>query len=942
MRDHMMLSGRWGFALDPRDVGVAERWWARDDMFRSAITVPGAWQAQGFGDNRHQTQPCQTTGFPPGGVQSERTSYLGTGWYRRALVVPAAWRGKRVRLRLCGVHPKAEVWLDGIRLGEHGASALEWTLEITGRVRFGATQWLTVRVSESELVANPGPGSPRQRGWSNPLSNGTCNLLTWSGLYRDVLLEAVPSARIERVRIVPDVARGAASVRLAVVAPAADDRAGLVARCRVRDGRGCTAGTAVAPLRWRANRGAATVTIPIRHPRLWSPESPTLYRLDVVLEARGQPVDAVRERFGLREFRVAGTHILLNGHPVFLRGYGDDQLWAYTLAPDLERRRLEKDIRQARDYGFNLVNFLYSMPHQEFLDVADECGLLVQCYPIFSDGHAELEARYLPALLAQYENHPSVMIYSVAAEVYHHEPDMLATLRRRVRLLRRLDPTRLVIATGGIYRLNTRRDDTDVYEINVSWALDELQAPPPWDKPVVLHEFAWWSSYPNPALKPKYARSALRPFHIEHAERVAGQRGLTPLLPRFVKNSEALQALERKTGVETARRTVNGYALWLGKDGMAATEGLWDDFGDPKNVSAAEFRQSNGEIVVLIDRAYHDRCYWSGETIPVAITVSNQSARPLRGAAVTWSLVAGGRTVLARGRVPIGKIEAYADRTVQGVLIRPKPAPAAVRVDLRMALQSGGAVPARNQWPFWLFPQDFMAVLPRRLRTTGIGLPVHYRAAPAAPAEADVWITNRLDAEVLAFLTTGGRVFYVQTRAGLPQCDDARFRSIAWNAAAHGSSGTIIAPHPALADFPHDGYCGLPFYALLQYAPAFVLDDWAPAIRPIIRSIDSYKSGRTQAYLFEAAVGRGALLATTLNLFYLNQRAYASRPAEVAGPFLLDRLLRTVCADSWAPAGAIAPASLAAQAGLPVPITVGRDNGGGTRRSRPARHARNG
>ncbi len=60
-------------------------------------------------------------------------------------------------------------------------------------------------------------------------------------------------------------------------------------------------------------------------------------------------------------------------------------------------------------------------------------------------------------------------------------------------------------------------------------------------------------------------------------------------------------------------RGVCGYELFLGKDTGWAIEGLWDDFGDPKNVSAAEFLRTNGETVLLIDKDYYYRNYWAGE-----------------------------------------------------------------------------------------------------------------------------------------------------------------------------------------------------------------------------------------------------------------------------------------------------------------------------------------
>ncbi|MDD5597245.1 MAG: glycoside hydrolase family 2 TIM barrel-domain containing protein [Victivallaceae bacterium] len=928
MRDSMKLSGVWKFALDPQDVGLSEKWWERNDVFNNEIMVPGAWQAQGFGDNKHHTQTCQSSGFPSEGLQFEKTSYLGTGWYRRTFTVPSAWKGRRILLRFGGINPKAEFWLDGQFIGEHHKVALECILDLTEYIRFDMEQTIVLRISECNVFDRPSPwvntrrprqGSKWQRCWVNPITNGTFNVATWSGLYRDVILEAIPVLHIKRLQIFPDIANQKVKIKICMAGKIADAECYL--RFQVFDAVGKLAAesvTALDPACGEVASGNFHGEIPMRDLHLWSPESPYLYHLTVALENHGATIDSVSERFGMREFEVRGKQILINGHPVFLRGYGNPQLWAYTLSPYLDRTRLEKEIKQARDYGFNFVNFLASIPHKEFLDVADKYGLLVQYYPTYQNMNwpspEALDESYVADVIGQNFNHPCVMIYSVNAEIYHYNPEHIAEIRQLSDMVRRIDSTRLLITVGGIRRYNSQRDDTDIYE----WAgggLPNFDEPPYWNKPIIMHEFYWWSSYPNPALKYKYEDAAILPFHIEYAEKIAAEKGLSELLPRFVENSEKIQAIQRKTGCETARRIVNGYSIWFGKDFKEAVEGIWDDFGDPKNVSAEEFRKSNGNIVVLIDRASWYRCYWNGETITVAITVSNQSSAPLVNSVVKWQLVtAASGTPLAEGHELFGTIDAYSDRIVHNVGIQPRPANSACKVVLHMELMTNEETAARNNWPFWLFPQAFLNTPPCHISISGLVLPQYY-CRFCSDINAEVLITNSLNSSALDFLENGGRVFYVQNAGGLEQ-GNAWFGTIPWNSLEHGSSGTLIDMHPALADFPHDGYCDLQFYNLIQYSPVIILDNWPVPIRPIIRCIDSYKGGRNQAYLFETTVGRGALLITTLNLFH--QGNFAEKAAEVEGPYLLDRLLRYVCGKQFIPEAAVSRRDMEKLLALPT------------------------
>ena len=107
----------------------------------------------------------------------------------------------------------------------------------------------------------------------------------------------------------------------------------------------------------------------------------------------------------------------------------------------------------------------------------------------------------------------------------------------------RFDPTRLVSVVDGVDRISALRDGSDVLSLGGGSTCNpsELDV---FTKPAFLHEYRWWASHPNPKLKAKYEDAAMRPFFIEHAEKVAEEAGLSDLLPAFVENSEKLQALE--------------------------------------------------------------------------------------------------------------------------------------------------------------------------------------------------------------------------------------------------------------------------------------------------------------------------------------------------------------------------------------------------------------
>ena len=159
------------------------------------------------------------------------------------------------------------------------------------------------------------------------------------------------------------------------------------------------------------------------------------------------------------------------------------------------------------------------------------------------------------------------------------------------------------------------------------------------------------------------------------------------------------------------------------------------------------------------------------------------------------------------------------------------------------------------------------------------------------------FITSKLDADTAAFLRNGGTVWLLAEREQFGRPGDATFFP-----ASGGALGTMIAAHPAMGDFPHDGHFDLQFYNLLEGGWSFPIDAWPKEMQPIaggIRTTSSFLSktkdlSRT-AYIAEASVGRGKLLITTLRIRELLDESY---PEAV---YLFDRLLRYTASPAFQP-----------------------------------------
>jgi beta-galactosidase len=120
------------------------------------------------------------------------------------------------------------------------------------------------------------------------------------------------------------------------------------------------------------------------------------------------------------------------------------------------------------------------------------------------------------------------------------------------------------------------------------------------------------------------------------------------------------------------------------------------------------------------------------------------------------------------------------------------------------------------------------------------------------------------------------------------------FRLSSWDGG--GPSGTISnLQHPAMSDFPSDGWCDLQFYPLIQNSKTILLTSLPVKVEPLIRCIDRPTRLADRAYLFEVSMGHGKLLVSGFNF------GQAVKSGDPAGVFLFDRLVRYALGSDFNP-----------------------------------------
>jgi beta-galactosidase/beta-glucuronidase len=376
-------------------------------------------------------------------------------WYRRQVRIPPDWEGLRRFLHVGACDYRAAVFLDGVRVGEHVGGSAPFRVDLTEATRVGVDHELVVHAVD-DIRSGLQPGGKQSR---EAASHG-CFYTRVSGLWQTVWLEGAHPLGIDALRVVPDLAGGRAWLEPTFLGHADGTRL----RCTAISGEART--TVEAPA-----RSGAPLEVPLADPRPWSPEDPFLHQLDLsVLDPSGATVDRVQSYLGLREVRVEGDRLLLNGEPRYLRlvldqGYWPDGIW--TAPSDAA---LVRDIELARDAGFNGARLHQKAFEPRYHWHADRLGWLTWAeMPSWGiDENDPVAGRNLLSewteLVVRDRDHPSILAWTPLNETEDRVvgPEHRRLVRDAAALTRALDPTRPVNdASGWVHQ------DTDLWTVHL-------------------------------------------------------------------------------------------------------------------------------------------------------------------------------------------------------------------------------------------------------------------------------------------------------------------------------------------------------------------------------------------------------------------------------------------------------------------------------------------
>jgi hypothetical protein len=447
----------------PRPQCVRTDWLGLNGLWQYAITSTKVATVTNFDGNILVPFPIESA---LSGVMRSLDE-KSTLWYHREFAVPESWRGKRVRLHFGAVDWQARVLVNGHELGQHRGGYDDFSFDITDQLAWSGNENISVAVFDPTEGDQP-------RGKQSRKPEGIFYTPT-SGIWQTVWLEPVPKICINDIQFTPDIDAQLLRLKISANNLSASLKIEAVASA---DGR--EIGRITGP----AN---AELLLPVRSPRLWSPDDPFLYDLRLTLLDGDRVVDSVSSYFGMRKIALrkdaaGATRMALNDQFVFQVGALDQGFWPdgiYTAPTD---EALRYDIEFLKRAGFNLARKHVKVEPDRWYYWCDKLGLLVwqdmpSCNNTTPEGRTQFEVE-LQRMVEGRRNHPSIIMWVLFNEGWgQYDTERLATW------LKSLDTSRLVDNASGW----TDKRVGDVTDIH-SYPGPEAPKPEP-DRAAVLGEF---------------------------------------------------------------------------------------------------------------------------------------------------------------------------------------------------------------------------------------------------------------------------------------------------------------------------------------------------------------------------------------------------------------------------------------------------------------------
>ena len=404
-RRRISMDGMWKFHLDEKSVGENEGW---------IDGIPG-----------EEMIPVPAS-FQDFYTEKDIREYTGDFWYETDFFVPGEWEGREILLRFGAATHRASVYVNGILITEHEGGFLPFSAKVTTVVRYDSYNKVVVKVNNELNCTNLPCGETITLPNGKKMSKPYFDFFNYAGLQRSVYLLALPGESIVDFDL--DYAIHGKNAEVSYQIRTNGEHAVQLA---LFDAKGhCV-----------AQKDGKEGVLYVENARLWQVRNAYLYRLRIRIMDGEELIDEYEQEIGIRTVKVEGTDILINGEPVYLKGFGkheDSDIVGRGFSIGIMKRDFEL-MKWIGANSFRTSHYPYS---EEIYQMADREGFLVidevpavgmfqslmnfmeastgkqtaffkkETTPVLLKAHL----RAIEEMIARDKNHPSVVAWSLLNE----------------------------------------------------------------------------------------------------------------------------------------------------------------------------------------------------------------------------------------------------------------------------------------------------------------------------------------------------------------------------------------------------------------------------------------------------------------------------------------------------------------------------------------------
>lgn len=359
-------------------------------------------------------------------TEKDIREYTGDFWYETDFFVPGEWEGREILLRFGAATHRASVYVNGILITEHEGGFLPFSAKVTTVVRYDSYNKVVVKVNNELNCTNLPCGETITLPNGKKMSKPYFDFFNYAGLQRSVYLLALPGESIVDFDL--DYAIHGKNAEVSYQIRTNGEHAVQLA---LFDAKGhCV-----------AQKDGKEGVLYVENARLWQVRNAYLYRLRIRIMDGEELIDEYEQEIGIRTVKVEGMDILINGEPVYLRGFGKHED-SDIVGRGFNIGIMKRDFELMKWIGANSFRTSHYPYSEEIYQMADREGFLIidevpavgmfqslmnfmeastgkqtaffkkETTPVLLKAHL----RAIEEMIARDKNHPSVVAWSLLNE----------------------------------------------------------------------------------------------------------------------------------------------------------------------------------------------------------------------------------------------------------------------------------------------------------------------------------------------------------------------------------------------------------------------------------------------------------------------------------------------------------------------------------------------